>query len=491
MKKSALLFILSLTVAIIFLHCAPYKMKAIRAQRDRRYDLSIKFALRQLRAHPNDLATKRLLNEAAREYYHQLRQQIEHFERLNNWQQVVRVAGNGYAVLYEVSTVVGTNFPTREQLEYLQAKRQQSKHNQANKLYIRGIKLFDQGNYSEALAQFRQVVSYVPHFKNVDRFIENSKQKLASQQYNRARQLLDQGRLEDALQGFEQAAAQFPNFLDVTAQIARLRQQLAEKYYHEAQGYFNSGNYKNAYQVLKRAQDYQPDYPLARQLLEATKNKLTVRLAVFPFTTSKLDHKFGELVSQKILSNALPQKNELIMFLEREHLQKIFEEQALSQTGAIDEKTAVQVGKLSGVNTIVIGSATLVSHNKTGITRRTLTGHYNRKYRDPRGVVRTKKEPFQYLAYKISRTVQVNLSYRLIDVETGQIIFNDSRTQQASDSAEWITCPRKFVKYLPPLEKKKLKAERQPRSQEALINQAIEGLAKQAAAKIISRVASL
>jgi tetratricopeptide (TPR) repeat protein len=489
MKRNLILFHLLLIALFIFPGCAPYKMKAIRAQRDQRYDLSIKFALKHLNSHPNDRSAIDILNHAAQGYYDDLQQKIQHFEKLDDWDTVVKIADQGYQVLSDATKVVGANFPTKEQLNYLQSKSQQSKLKQADELYNEALKLYQDKDYLEALTKFKQVEFYARHFKDTDKLITDANQKLASREYQDARDLLNQGRLEEAISGFERTIEFVPNFLDAQYQIDQAKAQLAEKYYNEGQSLFNAGDYKNAYYILQKTLTYQPDHSSAKNLFDETKEKLTVRLAVFPFSSSKLDQKFGGIASQNLLARALPQKSDFIMFLEREYLQKIFEEQALSQTGAIDEKTAVQVGKISGVNTIVVGSVTLVSQKTSGPTRRTLTGYFDKKYRDPKGVQRTKKEPFNYTVYDVERSVEVNLSYRLISVETGNILFNESITEPISDNAEWITCSKEFVKYLSSSEQQKMKASKEPGSMESLINQAINSLTDQAAAKIIRQVA--
>lgn len=488
MKRYLILFHLLLIVLIIFPGCAPYKMKAIRSQRDQRYDLSIKFALKHLNSHPNDQSAIDILNHAAQGYYDDLQRNIQHFEKLDDWDTVVKTADQGYRALSEVTKVVGTNFPTKEQLNYLQSKSQQSRLNQADELYNEALTLYQDNDYSEALTKFKQVEFYARHFKDTDKLIADANQKLASQEYQKARELLNQGKLEEAISGFERTTEYVPNFLDAQYQINKSKVQLAERYYNEGQSLFEAGDYKNAYNRLQKTLGYQPEHSLAKNLSDETKEKLTVRLAVFPFSSSKLDPKNSGIVSQNLLAQALPRKSEFIMFLEREHLQKIFEEQALSQTGAIDEKTAVQVGKISGVNTIVVGSVTLVSQKTTGPTRRTLTGFYKKNYRDPKGIKRTKNEPFNYTVYDNERSVEVNLSYRLISVETGSILFNESITEPISDKAEWVTCSKEFVKYLSSSEQKKMKASKEPKSLESLINQAINALTDQAAAKIIRQV---
>jgi len=488
MKRSIILCCLFFAMIVFLQNCAPYKMKAIRAQRDQRYDLALKFALKHLASNPNDRSAIDILNQASRNYYNNLQQQITHFENLNNWVAVVRLAEEGRQALAEAASIVGTNFPTKNELDYLQSKREQSKFNRAEEIYAKAKQFFQNGDYLDALEKFNEIESYTRHFKDTDQLVTDTRQKLAAKTYQQAKDLVSQGNLETALSVFDQTASYVPDFLDVRHQVNQVKSQLSNSFLSQGQTYFDSGDFKNAYNLSKQSLNYGPDNSMAAQLFSDAKEKLTVRLAVFPFSSSKLDQKFGAIVSQTILSRALPSRSEFVQFLDRENLQKVFEEQALSQTGAIDEKTAVEVGKISGVNTIVIGSVTLVSHQKTQPTRRTLTGQYDQTYRDLKGVQRTKKEPFSYTAFEVSNSVEVNISYRLISVETGAILANESINRQATDSAEWIICPENFVQHLPYSERQKLKASKEPKNLESLVNQAIDSLTNDAASKILNLV---
>lgn len=488
MKRIIILFCLLSAMMVFVQNCAPYKMKAIRAQRDQRFDLAVRYALRHLSSNPNDHAAIQLLNQASQKYYVELQQQINHFERLNNWAAVARIASEGRQRLAEAANIVGTNFPTKSELDFLQSKSEQSKINRAEEVYIIAKRYYQNGDFESALEQFNEVEKYTRHFKDTDQLVTDTRQKLASKSYQQARALVSQGNLESALALFDRTSSYVPDFLDVKFQVDQIKARLSHSSLSQGQSYFDAGDYKNAFHQLKKSLSYQPENSQAAQLFSDAKEKLTVRLAVFPFASSKLDQKFGAIASQSILSRALPARSEFVQFLDRENLQKIFEEQALSQTGAIDEKTAVQVGKISGVNTIVVGSVTLVSHQKSQPTRRTLTSYYDKKYRDPKGVQRTKKESFSYTAFEVSHRVEVNISYRLVSVETGAILANESINRQASDSTEWITCPEDFVEHLSYAERQKIKASKEPKNLESLINQAIESLSQDAAGKILNKV---
>jgi TolB-like protein len=84
-------------------------------------------------------------------------------------------------------------------------------------------------------------------------------------------------------------------------------------------------------------------------------------IAIFTFEDSDLDEDqegYGNTFSE-MLTTALIQTNRF-QVLERSQLDKILEEQALGLTGAIDEKTAVDVGELIGIDAVVVGSSRLI-----------------------------------------------------------------------------------------------------------------------------------
>lgn len=82
-----------------------------------------------------------------------------------------------------------------------------------------------------------------------------------------------------------------------------------------------------------------------------------VGVAVFPFEdTNEMAKKFGYGATvSEMLTTALIQTNRFKM-VERGQLKKVMEEQALGMMGAIDTETATRVGRILGVEMVVVGS---------------------------------------------------------------------------------------------------------------------------------------
>ncbi len=93
-------------------------------------------------------------------------------------------------------------------------------------------------------------------------------------------------------------------------------------------------------------------------------------------------------------------KTDKFILIEREQLAKILKEQKLSMTGAIDAATAIQAGKLLGVDAMVTGSV-----SQFGVKSVTSEAIFSQ----------SKKQ-----------VAEAVVDVRLIDVETGQILYTDS-----------------------------------------------------------------
>jgi len=88
-------------------------------------------------------------------------------------------------------------------------------------------------------------------------------------------------------------------------------------------------------------------------------------IAVFPFEDANARTevtKLGQTLTEMLITALI--QGDRFSVMERVQLEKILEEQSLSQTGVIDTETAIEVGKLSGLGGVIVGS---ISQLKTSI----------------------------------------------------------------------------------------------------------------------------
>ena len=116
--------------------------------------------------------------------------------------------------------------------------------------------------------------------------------------------------------------------------------------------------------------------------------------------------RLGSAVSDIIITELA--KTGKFVVVERDKLNKIMEEQKLQASGAIDARTAVNVGKILGLNAIVTGAV-----SEFGV----------------------KTEGSEYLLVQSKRQVaECTVDIRVVNVETGEVLYADSGKGTAKSS---------------------------------------------------------
>ena len=101
--------------------------------------------------------------------------------------------------------------------------------------------------------------------------------------------------------------------------------------------------------------------------------------------------------------------------VERGKLSKILEEQKISNSGLVDQGKAVEIGKLAGVQAIIMGGVTYTQETKDGKV----------EVRDKNG---TYYQPARY------RRVDVTYKMKIIDVQTGKLLGSVERNNGIEDT---------------------------------------------------------
>lgn len=133
----------------------------------------------------------------------------------------------------------------------------------------------------------------------------------------------------------------------------------------------------------------------------------------------------GKQFANEMISSLF--NNGYYQVVEREKLDQIIQEQQLALSGLLDESTAVEVGKLLGVDAILVGSGNYSVYDRGEWSE------YTRK------VTRNKqKVEEKYRSYQVIRTVELQINFRLVSIGTGEIIASNSikTTRSARSSME-------------------------------------------------------
>ncbi len=146
------------------------------------------------------------------------------------------------------------------------------------------------------------------------------------------------------------------------------------------------------------------------------------------------------------LTQSMLMQSQYFEILERDQLRRVLEEQNLGMAGVVDDATAAQVGKLLGVDALIFGEVTRyeVDADKevtTMVKDRRGTGKYRDVEEKDKKTGKTKivkKEIYEevYVPKKhFVRQGTVAINFRVVDVETGQLLaaHSDSKSYNSED----------------------------------------------------------
>jgi len=137
-------------------------------------------------------------------------------------------------------------------------------------------------------------------------------------------------------------------------------------------------------------------------------------------------------------------KDPFLKVVDRENLERILEEQRLSLSGVVDEQTAVRVGNLMGAQAVLMGDVVSYQELPGQVRRSTKEGYesyrvqqVNKETGEKYYVTRYK--PVTYSEFYQENKVVLTLNYRLVSLETGEVLLSKVAEKQAQDQAYYAS----------------------------------------------------
>ncbi len=156
-------------------------------------------------------------------------------------------------------------------------------------------------------------------------------------------------------------------------------------------------------------------------------------LAVLNFKSPDNFPDAGERIASAFISNLIPSGYYRIM--ERARMESILAEQRFSQSAYVDPDQASKVGKLLDVDYIITGEVTAYTvedqENFEKEMRTRIAGYYIDNY----GRQQANVETYWVDIPVMVRSAAVAASFRLINVETGEVIVGQSRGAEATEKS--------------------------------------------------------
>jgi tetratricopeptide (TPR) repeat protein len=290
----------------------------------------------------------------------------------------------------------------------------------------------DASAYQERIARLGVSLEIADHYKSD---FETVKGEYLVELYNEGQALMEKQEFKAAELVFAKIAKLEPNYKDASSlqSIAFL-----EPLYRAGKSHLAAGAFRKAYgeldQVVKKDAAYKDAAALRQECLD--KGRYTV--AVLPFTGTIKRTDIPAKVQAYAITALTEVNDPFLKVVDRENMERILAEQRLSLSGVVDEQTAVQVGNLMGAQAILLGTVVDYREEPGELRRSTKDGfeayrveQVNRETGEKYFV--TKYKPVRYSEYYQENKAVISVSFRLVSLETGEVLASKVVDRQAED----------------------------------------------------------
>ena len=242
--------------------------------------------------------------------------------------------------------------------------------------------------------------------------------------------------------------------IDYQNELAEALLMAAEAHYEEGirlSGLSGRENAKNASKEFLKSLSYIPGYKDAVQRETEARDNAMQRLVILPFVIGN-NRYFGVdvpgIITGSVESTLLNDSEamEYTQIVEQEQIDTLIRAQQIGLQSLYNSTSSVEVGNLLNGNLILTGRITQLdwSDPKTlfqTVTRTAeiqataddLVEHPELQVGDPLNVTA------DVTYYRQVSSASIRMSYRLIDIETGQILFSDTISDEVESEAVWAT----------------------------------------------------
>lgn len=258
--------------------------------------------------------------------------------------------------------------------------------------------------------------------------------------YEKGSELLEEEEFDNAHKLFDEISNLDPEFKDAgeLKDIAFLEplynkgvQAMEHARYREALNYFNK--------VAARDPNYKKVGQMSLETIEAGKYSV----AVMPFENTTSESGLESKMSAYALEALAAVDDPFVKVVDRENMERILEEQRLGLSGVIDESTAVTVGELMGAKAIVTGTVLNYSTTKGKIRYQDKDAFESYKVKklnkaEQKYYFETKYRQTQYREYFGENKAALSFQFKMISLETGEVILTKIIEKEASDAVNYV-----------------------------------------------------
>lgn len=225
-----------------------------------------------------------------------------------------------------------------------------------------GQKALDERQWDQAEKAYRRALSYDPEDEVLKQAVGNVKYKASLYYVRESRSHMFAGWLFTAFESYNQAVlySQNSNQTELQATIDTLGKELATQAGILADQFSGAGHYGSALFWYQKIMHVDPDYPDIFYRIQAMEDEIMQRIqksiAVFDFGPPNNAPDAGAIFANNLTTFLFKTASKDIKILERENLQSILEEMKLGQIGVVSSKTTKEMGRFYGIDVAVMGN---------------------------------------------------------------------------------------------------------------------------------------
>lgn len=214
---------------------------------------------------------------------------------------------------------------------------------------------------------------------------------------------------------------------------------MANKQYRKA--YFHMAN------VIVKKPTYKDAAKRQAEALELGKQRITVMAG-----NNKKYATHSRQIQTEVMAYLMSLNDPFIEIVDRQHMATILQEQQLSYSGMMDEKSTVEAGRLAGISTIVYIEILAVQESRNNMKKASKKAFSitpilrDKGYKDtsgrfiPQYELTYSSRPITVSLYEKKAQLNITTNYQIISVETSQVLQAKNFTTTEISSTTYATC---------------------------------------------------
>lgn len=270
---------------------------------------------------------------------------------------------------------------------------------------------------------------------------EAAKKEYVKTLYDKGNNLLSQENFDEANRVFEELVQLEPNYKDVNElQSVSVNEPL----YLNGTALFDAQSWRKAYYNFDQIYQSDPGYKDVRILRKECLTKGQYPVAVTDFKNETRYRNIDKQVRAYVLTALADIDDPFLKIIERENMDVILKEQRINLSGVVNEQSAAEVGNLLGARAILSGSVLSYSPlaGKMRIEEKEAYEAYRvKRYNkvEDKTYYQTRYKPVTYKEYYNSNQVKISFEYKLVSLETGEILFSRVINKSMDDQVYYGT----------------------------------------------------